>query len=114
MKQSPKPERGRASTSWGGALRGWPRARRLRHPPEQHLGLGPAEGGPAIAAQPITPLGFSLVPFLILGGLGLLALFAGWVERRKARARRPCWTSMLWIPTAARRAVDARVSSSWC
>ena len=40
---------------------------------------------PVIAGQPITPLGFSLVPFLILGGLGLLATLAWWVERRKAR-----------------------------
>jgi MFS family permease len=42
---------------------------------------------PVIGGQEITPLGFSLVPFLILGGLGLLATLAWWVERRKARGQ---------------------------
>jgi EmrB/QacA subfamily drug resistance transporter len=40
---------------------------------------------PTINGREITPLGFSVVPFLILGGLGLLATLAWWVERRKAR-----------------------------
>jgi MFS family permease len=38
---------------------------------------------PTIGGQPITPLGFSVVPFLILIGLGFLALFATWEERRE-------------------------------
>jgi len=42
---------------------------------------------PVINGMEITPLGFSLVPFLILGGLGLLALFAGWEERREREGR---------------------------
>jgi EmrB/QacA subfamily drug resistance transporter len=33
----------------------------------------------------ITPLGFSVVPFFILGGLALLAAFATWEERREHR-----------------------------
>jgi EmrB/QacA subfamily drug resistance transporter len=40
---------------------------------------------PVVNGVELTPLGFSLVPFLILGGLGLLATLAWWVERRKAR-----------------------------
>jgi MFS family permease len=40
---------------------------------------------PVIAGQEITPLGFSLVPFLILIGLGFLAAFATWQERRERR-----------------------------
>ena len=42
---------------------------------------------PTIAGVEITPLGFSVVPFLILGGFGLLALFAGWEERRAREGR---------------------------
>lgn len=40
-------------------------------------------GAPTIAGREITPLGFSVVPFLILGGLGLLWAFASWTERRE-------------------------------
>jgi EmrB/QacA subfamily drug resistance transporter len=35
----------------------------------------------------ITPLGFSVVPFFILAGLGCLALFAMWEERREREGR---------------------------
>ena len=42
---------------------------------------------PTIGGQAITPLGFSVVPFLILIGLGLLALFATWEERRERLGR---------------------------
>ena len=42
-------------------------------------------GALAIAGVAITPLGFSAVPFLILGGLGLLWAFASWTERRERR-----------------------------
>lgn len=42
---------------------------------------------PVVAGVEITPLGFSVVPFLILGGFGLLALFAGWEERRARDGR---------------------------
>jgi MFS family permease len=42
---------------------------------------------PVVAGREITPLGFSVVPFLILGGLGLLAAFASWEERRARQGR---------------------------
>jgi EmrB/QacA subfamily drug resistance transporter len=42
-------------------------------------------GIPVVAGREITPLGFSVVPFLILGGLGFLAMFATWQERREHR-----------------------------
>src|SRR4051812_573791 len=37
---------------------------------------------PAINGTEITPLGFSIVPFLILGGLGVLGGFVIWEDRR--------------------------------
>ena len=37
---------------------------------------------PTIGGEEITPLGFSLVPFLIVGGILLLWLFSLWEERR--------------------------------
>lgn len=40
---------------------------------------------PTIGGTEITPLGFSVVPFMVLGGLALLAAFASWEERRTAR-----------------------------
>jgi MFS family permease len=42
---------------------------------------------PTINGTEITPLSFSPVPFLVLGGLGLLAGFVAW-EQRRARAGR--------------------------
>jgi len=42
---------------------------------------------PSIGGHEITPLGFSVVPFLILAGLGVLWLF-GWWEERLADAGR--------------------------
>jgi EmrB/QacA subfamily drug resistance transporter len=42
-----------------------------------------------IAGTEITPFGFSPVVFLILGGLGLLGLFAQWSERRQRRGEDP-------------------------
>ena len=38
---------------------------------------------PTIGGHKITPLGFSLVPFLIIGGLVVLGLFFEWEERRE-------------------------------
>jgi MFS family permease len=38
---------------------------------------------PTIGGHEITPLGFSLVPFLIVGGVLLLWFFAAWEERRE-------------------------------
>jgi EmrB/QacA subfamily drug resistance transporter len=38
---------------------------------------------PKIGGHEITPLGFSVVPFLILAGIGLLMAFAAWEERRE-------------------------------
>lgn len=43
------------------------------------------KGAPEIAGHEITPFGFSAVPFMILGGLGILGLFAIWQERRARR-----------------------------
>jgi MFS family permease len=40
-------------------------------------------GAPTVDGTEITPLGFSVVPFLILAGLALLAGFATWEERRE-------------------------------
>jgi EmrB/QacA subfamily drug resistance transporter len=40
-------------------------------------------GAMTIGGTEITPFGFSVVPFLILAGLGCLALFALWEERRE-------------------------------
>jgi MFS family permease len=42
---------------------------------------------PTIGGWEITPLGFSVVPFLILGGLGLLWAFADWQERQERLGR---------------------------
>jgi EmrB/QacA subfamily drug resistance transporter len=39
--------------------------------------------------SPITPFGFSLTPWLIAAGVGVLALFASWERRREARDREP-------------------------
>jgi Na+/melibiose symporter-like transporter len=39
--------------------------------------------------SPITPFGFSLTPFLIAAGGGLLALFQAWQRRREAIGREP-------------------------
>ena len=44
-------------------------------------------GAPSIGGTEITPFGFSVVPFLILGGFVLLALFSSWEERRAAQGR---------------------------
>ena len=43
------------------------------------------KGALTIGGTEITPLGFSVVPFLILGGLVFLGLFAEWEERRERR-----------------------------
>lgn len=45
-------------------------------------------GALTIGGTEITPFGFSAVPFVILAGLGSLALFVEWEERRE-RDRRP-------------------------
>jgi EmrB/QacA subfamily drug resistance transporter len=42
-------------------------------------------GALTIGGQEITPLGFSAVPFVVLAGVGTLALFARWERRREAR-----------------------------
>ncbi len=46
-------------------------------------------GALTIGGQEITPFGFSVVPFLILAGLGCLAGFAMWEERREREGRDP-------------------------
>jgi MFS family permease len=42
-------------------------------------------GALELNGREITPFGFSVVPFLILGGFGILAAFAWWEERREGR-----------------------------
>jgi MFS family permease len=55
---------------------------------------------PSIAGHEITPLGFSLVPFLILGGLAFLAAFASWEERCERHGRDTLLDrALLKIPT---------------
>ena len=44
-------------------------------------------GAMTIGGEEITPLGFSVVPFLVLAGLALLAAFAAWEERREREGR---------------------------
>jgi Na+/melibiose symporter-like transporter len=58
------------------------------------------KGAPTIGGTEITPFGFSIVPFLILGGLVVLGAFAEWEERRAARgADTLVDLRMLSIPT---------------
>jgi len=52
-------------------------------------GLIVPRGALTIGGEEITPFGFSMVPFLILAGLGLLAAFALWEERRERRGLDP-------------------------
>ena len=42
---------------------------------------------PTISGHEITPLGFSLVPFLIIGGFVVLGCFLAWEERRERLGR---------------------------
>ncbi len=44
-------------------------------------------GAPAINGHEITPFGFSVVPFLILGGAAFLGAFAMWEDRREREGR---------------------------
>jgi MFS family permease len=50
-------------------------------------GLIEPKGALTIGGTEITPFGFSAVPFLILAGLGCLAGFAGWEDRRERAGR---------------------------
>jgi MFS family permease len=50
-------------------------------------GLIEPRGALTIGGTEITPFGFSVVPFLILAGLGLLGLFSIWEERRERLGR---------------------------
>jgi hypothetical protein len=50
-------------------------------------GLIEPRGALTIGGTEITPFGFSAVPFFILAGLGLLACFAIWDERRERLGR---------------------------
>jgi MFS family permease len=45
------------------------------------------KGGLEIAGRAIEPLGFSVVPFLILGGLGILVAFGAWEGRQERLGR---------------------------
>jgi MFS family permease len=42
---------------------------------------------PTVGGHELTPLGFSMVPFLIIGGLVVLGLFVSWEERRERLGR---------------------------
>jgi MFS family permease len=48
-------------------------------------GLIVPRGALTIGGEEITPFGFSMVPFVILAGLGFLAAFVLWEERRERR-----------------------------
>jgi EmrB/QacA subfamily drug resistance transporter len=50
-------------------------------------GLIEPRGALTIGGEEITPFGFSMVPFFILAGLGCLAAFAAWEERRERQGR---------------------------
>ncbi|HEU4658727.1 MAG TPA: MFS transporter [Capillimicrobium sp.] len=50
-------------------------------------GLVEPRGAMTIAGEEITPFGFSAVPFLILAGLGCLAGFVAWEQRRERAGR---------------------------
>jgi EmrB/QacA subfamily drug resistance transporter len=50
-------------------------------------GLIEPRGALTIGGTEITPFGFSVVPFLILAGLGCLAAFVLWEERRERQGR---------------------------
>jgi MFS family permease len=50
-------------------------------------GLIEPRGALTIGGEEITPFGFSIVPFFILAGLGCLAAFAAWEERREQLGR---------------------------
>jgi EmrB/QacA subfamily drug resistance transporter len=50
-------------------------------------GLIEPRGALTIGGQEITPFGFSVVPLLILAGLGFLAAFALWEDRRERRGQ---------------------------
>jgi MFS family permease len=45
------------------------------------------KAAPIVAGQPLTPLGFSVVPFMILGGLAILVAFGSWQGRRARRGQ---------------------------
>ena len=64
-------------------------------------------GALTISGHEITPFGFSVVPFLIPAGLGILGGFADWEERRDGAGRTCCSTARCCGSCAARRAVDA-------
>ncbi|HYO41632.1 MAG TPA: MFS transporter [Candidatus Limnocylindrales bacterium] len=55
-------------------------------------------GALTLGGTAITPFGISAVPFMILAGLGVLALFGWWEDRLKAQGREPLLdTAMLGI-----------------
>jgi MFS family permease len=64
-------------------------------------------GALIIAGREITPLGFSVVPFLILAGLGLLWAFADWEERQERLGR----DSLLELPLLKIRTLRAGLST---
>jgi MFS family permease len=54
---------------------------------------------PSIGGTEITPLGFSVVPFMVLGGLALLSAFVSWERRRAERGEDALLdTALLKIP----------------
>lgn len=56
-------------------------------------------GALTIGGQEITPLGFSVVPFLVFAGVGFLVLFARWEQHLERRGRDPLVDrSLLAIP----------------
>jgi len=63
-------------------------------------GLVQPRGALTVGGTEITPFGFSVVPFLMLGGFGLLAAFATWEERLERLGRDTLLDrTLLRIPT---------------
>jgi MFS family permease len=63
-------------------------------------GLVQPRGALTIGGEEITPFGFSMVPFVILAGLGCLGAFAIWEERQERAGRDTLLDrSLLRIPT---------------
>ena len=71
----------------------------VRDPAQQRVGVRQPRTPPTIDGTEITPLGFSPVPFLVLGGLALLGAFVLWQQRRARLGRDQLLdTTLLRVP----------------
>ena len=67
---------------------------------------------PTIDGHEITPLGFSLVPFLIMGGLVVLGCFFSWEERRERLGKSTLLNRALFEDRDAARGAQPLAASS--